>query len=73
MWWAGFSMDGVNWTGEGGELQWSETFEGEVKRGLCANCTAASRRSTVTSRNSASTSWPWRTPVAKTFPVNQSS
>ncbi|MGW3690243.1 aldehyde-activating protein [Streptomyces sp. NPDC005125] len=35
MWWAGFPLDGVTWTGEGGEPQWFETFEGEAMRGFC--------------------------------------
>ncbi|MGK4906500.1 GFA family protein [Streptomyces albus] len=38
MWWAGFSMDGLSWTGEGGEPSWYETFPGEAKRGFCPDC-----------------------------------
>lgn len=38
MWWAGFPMDRVTWTGTGGEPTWFETFEGEAKRGFCPDC-----------------------------------
>ncbi|MFJ5635135.1 GFA family protein [Streptomyces goshikiensis] len=40
MWWVGFAMDGVTWTGEGGEPTWFTTFEGEAKRAFCPKCGA---------------------------------
>lgn len=36
--WVAFSLDSFEWTGEGGEPTWYETFRGETKRGFCPTC-----------------------------------
>jgi hypothetical protein len=36
--WVGFPLDGLRWTGEGGEPTWYDTFPGETKRGFCPIC-----------------------------------
>jgi hypothetical protein len=36
--WVSFPLDGLAWTGEGGEPSWYYTFVGETKRGFCPAC-----------------------------------
>lgn len=36
--WVGFPLDGLRWTGDGGEPTWYDTFPGQTKRGFCATC-----------------------------------
>lgn len=36
--WVGFPLDGLSWTGEGGEPTWYDTFPGQTKRGFCPVC-----------------------------------
>ncbi|MFF4450149.1 GFA family protein [Streptomyces sp. NPDC001502] len=36
--WVAFPLDGFEWTGEGGEPTWYDTYPGKTKRGFCANC-----------------------------------
>ena len=36
--WVSFPVEGLRWTGEGGEPTWYDTFEGETKRGFCPTC-----------------------------------
>lgn len=52
MWWVGFKT--INWTGEGGEPTWYETFPGEAKRGFCPTCVVQAER---VSRHVASHGW----------------
>lgn len=36
-WWVGFPMSGLEWTGEGGEPTWFDTYP-ETARGFCGGC-----------------------------------
>ncbi|WP_405735092.1 GFA family protein [Streptomyces sp. NBC_01537] len=36
--WVAFPLDTFEWTGEGGEPTWYDTFPGETKRGFCPTC-----------------------------------
>ncbi|MBG6136060.1 hypothetical protein IW245_002254 [Longispora fulva] len=33
-----FPMQGLRWTGEGGEPRWYDTFAGKTTRGFCTTC-----------------------------------
>ncbi|MEU8544813.1 GFA family protein [Streptomyces sp. NPDC048717] len=37
-WWVGFPMEGLKWTGEGGEPRWYDTYPGKTARGFCPDC-----------------------------------
>ncbi|MFD5920688.1 GFA family protein [Kitasatospora sp. NPDC058201] len=37
-WWVGFPTVGLEWTGEGGEPTWYDTYPGETSRGFCGTC-----------------------------------
>ncbi|MFH8257752.1 GFA family protein [Streptomyces roseolus] len=37
-WWVGFPMAGLQWTGEGGEPTWHDTYPGKTARGFCSDC-----------------------------------
>jgi hypothetical protein len=37
-WWVGFRMTGLEWTGEGGEPTWFDTYPGQTRRGFCPGC-----------------------------------
>jgi hypothetical protein len=37
-WWIGFPLEGLAWTGEGGEPTWFDTHQGKTKRGFCPVC-----------------------------------
>ncbi|MFE4304733.1 GFA family protein [Streptomyces sp. NPDC056891] len=37
-WWVGFPADGLEWTGEGGEPTWFDTYPGKTARGFCGTC-----------------------------------
>jgi hypothetical protein len=36
--WVGFPLEGLRWTGDGGEPTWYDTFPDETKRGFCPTC-----------------------------------
>lgn len=36
--WVSFPLEGLRWTGEGGEPTWYDTFKDETKRGFCPTC-----------------------------------
>ncbi|MEV0537822.1 GFA family protein [Kitasatospora sp. NPDC050463] len=38
MWWVGFATAGLEWTGEGGEPTWYDTYPGKTSRGFCGTC-----------------------------------
>ncbi|MFC8953698.1 GFA family protein [Streptomyces sp. NPDC057101] len=37
-WWVGFPLAGLQWTGEGDEPTWYDTYPGKTARGLCSGC-----------------------------------